>query len=87
VPALEPAATRTYPRTDLELLDACWRAANHLSVGQIHLMDNPLLPEPLRAERVKPRLLGHWGTTPGSSTSSTWCACNPTPSNPPRSTW
>ncbi len=46
-------------------LDACWRAANYLSVGQIYLMDNPLLREPLRPEHVKPRLLGHWGTSPG----------------------
>ncbi len=46
-------------------LDAWWRAANYLSVGQIYLLDNPLLREPLRAEHVKPRLLGHWGTTPG----------------------
>jgi xylulose-5-phosphate/fructose-6-phosphate phosphoketolase len=47
------------------LLDAYWRAANYLSVGQIYLMDNPLLREPLKIEHVKPRLLGHWGTTPG----------------------
>jgi xylulose-5-phosphate/fructose-6-phosphate phosphoketolase len=47
------------------LLDAYWRAANYLSVGQIYLRDNPLLREPLRLEHVKPRLLGHWGTTPG----------------------
>jgi xylulose-5-phosphate/fructose-6-phosphate phosphoketolase len=47
------------------LLDAWWRAANYLSVGQIYLLDNPLLREPLRLEHVKPRLLGHWGTTPG----------------------
>ncbi len=47
------------------LIDAYWRAANYLSVGQIYLMDNPLLEEPLRLEHVKPRLLGHWGTTPG----------------------
>jgi xylulose-5-phosphate/fructose-6-phosphate phosphoketolase len=47
------------------LLDAYWRAANYLSVGQIYLMDNPLLREPLRLEDIKPRLLGHWGTTPG----------------------
>ena len=46
-------------------LDAHWRAANYLSVGQIYLLDNPLLTEPLRPEHVKPRLLGHWGTTPG----------------------
>ncbi len=49
----------------LRLLDAYWRAANHLSVGQIYLLDNPLLREPLRPEHVKPRLLGHFGTTPG----------------------
>ncbi|HEX7473453.1 MAG TPA: phosphoketolase family protein [Candidatus Limnocylindrales bacterium] len=55
------------PLTDEELgrLDAYWRAANYLSVGQIYLLDNPLLREPLRPEHVKPRLLGHWGTTPG----------------------
>ena len=46
-------------------IDAWWRAANYLSVGQIYLMDNPLLREPLLPEHVKPRLLGHWGTTPG----------------------
>ncbi|MEV4324729.1 phosphoketolase family protein [Microbispora rosea] len=46
-------------------IDAYWRAANYLSVGQIYLMDNPLLTEPLRPEHIKPRLLGHWGTTPG----------------------
>jgi xylulose-5-phosphate/fructose-6-phosphate phosphoketolase len=50
---------------ELTLLDAYWRAANYLSVGQIYLLDNPLLTEPLVAEHVKPRLLGHWGTTPG----------------------
>jgi xylulose-5-phosphate/fructose-6-phosphate phosphoketolase len=57
--------TWTYGRQELELIDAYWRAANYLSVGQIYLLDNPLLREPLRAEHVKPRLLGHWGTTPG----------------------
>ena len=46
-------------------MDASWRAANYLSVGQIYLKDNPLLREPLRLDHVKPRLLGHWGTTPG----------------------
>ena len=51
--------------TDLTLLDKYWRAANYLSVGQIYLVDNPLLREPLRPEHIKPRLLGHWGTTPG----------------------
>jgi xylulose-5-phosphate/fructose-6-phosphate phosphoketolase len=50
---------------ELRLIDAYWRAANYLSVGQIYLRDNPLLREPLRPEHVKPRLLGHWGTTPG----------------------
>jgi xylulose-5-phosphate/fructose-6-phosphate phosphoketolase len=49
----------------LDRMDAWWRAANYLSVGQIYLMDNPLLREPLALEHVKPRLLGHWGTTPG----------------------
>ena len=59
--------TEQEPLTDAELdaLDAWWRAANYLSVGQIYLMGNPLLTEPLRPEHVKPRLLGHWGTTPG----------------------
>jgi xylulose-5-phosphate/fructose-6-phosphate phosphoketolase len=50
---------------ELDLVDKYWRAANYLSVGQIYLLDNPLLAEPLSAEHVKPRLLGHWGTTPG----------------------
>jgi xylulose-5-phosphate/fructose-6-phosphate phosphoketolase len=50
---------------DLARIDAYWRAANYLSVGQIYLLDNPLLREPLLPEHVKPRLLGHWGTTPG----------------------
>jgi xylulose-5-phosphate/fructose-6-phosphate phosphoketolase len=50
---------------ELQRIDAWWRAANYLSVGQIYLLDNPLLREPLTLEHVKPRLLGHWGTTPG----------------------
>jgi xylulose-5-phosphate/fructose-6-phosphate phosphoketolase len=50
---------------ELSDLDAYWRAANYLSAGQIFLLDNPLLREPLRPEHIKPRLLGHWGTTPG----------------------
>jgi xylulose-5-phosphate/fructose-6-phosphate phosphoketolase len=50
---------------ELGLIDAWWRAANYLSVGQIYLLDNPLLQEPLELEHIKPRLLGHWGTTPG----------------------
>ena len=51
----------------LRKMDAYWRAANYLSVGQIYLLDNPLLREPLKLEHVKPRLLGHWGTTPGQN--------------------
>ncbi|HAS33645.1 MAG TPA: hypothetical protein DCS84_15310, partial [Microbacterium sp.] len=49
---------------DLARLDAWWRAANYLSVGQIYLLENPLLRRPLVAEHVKPRLLGHFGTVP-----------------------
>ncbi len=49
----------------LQKMDAYWRAANYLSVGQIYLQDNPLLEQPLQLAHVKPRLLGHWGTTPG----------------------
>jgi xylulose-5-phosphate/fructose-6-phosphate phosphoketolase len=52
-------------RDQLAAIDAYWRAANYLSVGQIYLYDNPLLEQPLKLEHVKPRLLGHWGTTPG----------------------
>src|SRR5437868_518669 len=50
---------------DFSLLDAWWRAANYVSAGQIYLMDNPLLREPLALQHIKPRLIGHWGTTPG----------------------
>src|SRR6266540_436852 len=57
---LEPPSSEA-----LRLVDAYWRAANYLSVGQIYLLDNPLLHEPLRPEHIKPRLLGHFGTTPG----------------------
>ncbi|MGI8879695.1 MAG: phosphoketolase family protein [Jatrophihabitans sp.] len=60
-----PSSEHTCSQHDLDLIDAYWRAANYLSVGQIYLLDNPLLREPLQAEHVKPRLLGHWGTTPG----------------------
>src|SRR5689334_23397615 len=58
---------QTQPLGDEEVrkMTAYWHAANYLSVGQIYLYDNPLLREPLRPEHVKPRLLGHWGTTPG----------------------
>ena len=52
-------------KSESALIDAYWRAANYLSVGQIYLFDNPLLREPLKEEHIKPRLLGHWGTTPG----------------------
>ncbi|WP_090481744.1 phosphoketolase family protein [Nakamurella panacisegetis] len=58
-------AKATLDPAELDLIDRYWRAANYLSVGQIYLMDNPLLAEPLLPEHVKPRLLGHWGTTPG----------------------
>ena len=60
-------AAETGPLTaeELRLLDAYWRAANYLSVGQIYLLDNPLLREPLHPEHIKPRLLGHFGTVPG----------------------
>ena len=55
----------TLSKSQIEALDAYWRAANYLTVGQIYLQDNPLLREPLRTEQIKPRLLGHWGTSPG----------------------
>jgi xylulose-5-phosphate/fructose-6-phosphate phosphoketolase len=66
-PAREAHPAREGPLSPelLRKMDAYWRAANYLSVGQIYLLDNPLLKEPLRLEHVKPRLLGHWGTTPG----------------------
>jgi xylulose-5-phosphate/fructose-6-phosphate phosphoketolase len=54
-------------REQIESIDAYWRAANYLTVGQIYLRDNPLLREPLRPDHIKPRLLGHWGTSPGLS--------------------
>jgi xylulose-5-phosphate/fructose-6-phosphate phosphoketolase len=56
---------RQLAQQEVDLLDAYWRAANYLSVGQIYLLDNPLLRVPLEPRHVKPRLLGHWGTTPG----------------------
>ena len=58
-------ASGSFSAEDLARIDAYWRAANYLSVGQIYLLDNPLLHEPLKPEHIKPRLLGHWGTTPG----------------------
>lgn len=61
-----PALTDYHLSSELlERIDAYWRAANYLSVGQIYLYDNPLLQQPLKREHIKPRLLGHWGTTPG----------------------
>jgi xylulose-5-phosphate/fructose-6-phosphate phosphoketolase len=63
--AKKRSSTHSLSREELQKIDAYWRASNYLSVGQIYLMDNPLLKEPLRLEHIKPRLLGHWGTTPG----------------------
>src|SRR5271157_4930311 len=60
-----PIPENTLSKEELRRMHAYWRAANYLSVGQIYLMDNPMLKEPLKIEHVKPRLLGHWGTTPG----------------------
>ncbi|HCF28731.1 MAG TPA: phosphoketolase [Cyanobacteria bacterium UBA11049] len=67
VQAIAPTVVQTSPLAAEELrkINAYWRAANYLSVGQIYLLDNPLLKEPLKLEHIKPRLLGHWGTTPG----------------------
>ncbi|GGF96635.1 MULTISPECIES: phosphoketolase [Rhizobium] len=62
----DPTRPRTQlSQTEVELMDRYWRAANYLSVGQIYLLENPLLREPLQPLHIKPRLLGHWGTTPG----------------------
>jgi xylulose-5-phosphate/fructose-6-phosphate phosphoketolase len=63
--SLPTAITTPLAAKELRLIDAYWRAANYLSVGQVYLLDNPLLREPLRPEHVKPRLLGHFGTVPG----------------------
>ncbi len=63
--ASSTASVKALSLDELRKVDAYWRAANYLSVGQIYLYDNPLLREPLKLEHVKPRLLGHWGTTPG----------------------
>ena len=64
-PVVASATQGPLSAEELRLTNSYWRAANYLSVGQIYLLDNPLLREPLRSEHVKPRLLGHWGTTPG----------------------
>jgi xylulose-5-phosphate/fructose-6-phosphate phosphoketolase len=63
--SVDAGGSRSLSDEDLRLIDAYWRAANYLSVGQIYLLANALLREPLKPEHVKPRLLGHWGTTPG----------------------
>src|ERR1700691_628681 len=60
-----PSSSQPLSPDELRRMNAYWRAANYLSVGQIYLLENPLLREPLAIEHVKPRLLGHWGTTPG----------------------
>src|ERR1041384_1750176 len=62
-----PFEQETFPmaKDRMAALDAHWRAANYLAVGQIYLLANPLLTEPLRPEHTKPRLLGHWGPSPG----------------------
>ncbi|MFA5170766.1 MAG: phosphoketolase family protein [Sulfuriferula sp.] len=57
--------TQVLTATELDLIDRYWRAANYLAVGQIYLLDNPLLKQPISLAHIKPRLLGHWGTTPG----------------------
>ncbi len=64
---MKSANHQEHPLSDetIAIIDAYWRAANYLSAGQIFLWDNPLLREPLAAEHIKPRLLGHWGTCPG----------------------
>src|ERR671938_1824676 len=62
-----PTATTPLTPEELARIDAYWRAANYLSVGQIYLLDNPLLHEQLGPEHIKPRLLGHWGTSPGQN--------------------
>ncbi len=64
-PALSGISNQPLTSEEVRKINAYWRAANYLSVGQIYLYANPLLREPLKIEHVKPRLLGHWGTTPG----------------------
>ena len=67
-PPTSPVSDLPRPdRTEIEALDAWWRACNYLTIGQIYLRGNPLLTEPLTADHIKPRLLGHWGTSPGLS--------------------
>jgi phosphoketolase len=64
-PAQEPLPEGPLADDLLKRIDRYWRAANYLTIGQIYLQANPLLREPLRPEQIKPRLLGHWGTSPG----------------------
>ena len=64
-PTVKKDASQPLTSDELMKINAYWRAANYLSVGQIYLYGNPLLREPLKIEHIKPRLLGHWGTTPG----------------------
>jgi xylulose-5-phosphate/fructose-6-phosphate phosphoketolase len=59
--------TNVLPHDELQRMNAYWRAANYLSVGQLYLRDNPLLRRPLKMSDVKSMLLGHWGTTPGQN--------------------
>src|SRR5260221_8036045 len=61
----QTAAESPLSKDELRRMDAYWRALNYLAVGQIYLLDNPLLKEPLKRKHIKPRLLGHWGTSPG----------------------
>jgi xylulose-5-phosphate/fructose-6-phosphate phosphoketolase len=62
---IHPTKQSALKKEELQRIDAYWRAANYLSVGQIYLLDNPLLTKPLTLDHIKRRLLGHWGTTPG----------------------
>ena len=62
---METPESKPLSPKEVQSINRYWRAANYLSVGQIYLLDNPLLREPLKLEHIKPRLLGHWGTTPG----------------------
>ena len=72
-PAPAPTA-RPLSTEQLDLMQRYWEASNYLTIGQIYLRENPLLREPLSADHIKPRLLGHWGTSPGS----TWSMCTST---------
>src|SRR5262245_62331520 len=65
--SISSAATPPLDPALLDRMQRYWQAANYLTIAQIYLLENPLLREPLRAEQVKPRLLGHWGTSPGLS--------------------